>query len=88
MDLKIGSTNVRGIVDEVKQQEISNCTIDNEHDWRAECGYQALFCCGSSRKAGFAILLREDPPENQAILKYESTSTLSDFVYISHETTY
>ena len=32
--------------------------------------------------------LREDPPENQAILKYESTSTLSDFVYISYETAY
>ena len=34
------------------------------------------------------LQLREDPPENQAILKYESTSTLSDFVYILHETTY
>ena len=32
--------------------------------------------------------LREDPPENHAILKFESTSTLSDFVYILHGVTY
>ena len=32
--------------------------------------------------------LREDPPTNQAILKYESTSTPSDFVYISHGATF
>ena len=29
---------------------------DNTHDWRAEWGYQALFSCCSSNKAGVAIL--------------------------------
>ena len=27
-------------------------------------------------------ILREGPPENHAILKYESTTTISDFAYI------
>ena len=33
-------------------------------------------------------VLREGPPENHAVLKFESTSTLSDFVYILHGVTY
>ena len=34
------------------------------------------------------LYLREGPPENHAVLKFESTSTLSDFVYILHGVTY
>ena len=35
----------------------AHCTENNMHDWRAEwAGYQALFSCCSSRKAGVIIL--------------------------------
>ena len=76
MDLKIGSINVRGLGDQVKRREIFNwlrakkysvyfiqemhCTEDNKNDWRAEWGYQALFSCCSSKKAGVAILFNNN----------------------------
>ena len=62
--------------DKIKRQEIfiwlrakkmsiffiqeAHCTEDNKHDWRAEWGYQALFSCGSSKKAGVAILFNNN----------------------------
>ena len=71
MDLRIGSINNRGQGDGLKRREIFNwlkrknmsvhfiqeahCTEDSIHDWRAEWGYQALFSCCSSNKAGVAI---------------------------------
>ena len=76
MDLKIGSINVRGLGDQVKRREIFNwlrakkysvyfiqemhCTEDNKNDWLAEWGYQALFSCCSSKKAGVAILFNNN----------------------------
>ena len=33
---------------------------DSTHDWRAEWGYQALFSCCSSNKAGVAILFNNN----------------------------
>ena len=33
-----------------------HCTGDNKNDWWAEWGYQALFSCCTSKKAGVAIL--------------------------------
>lgn len=76
MDLKIGSINVRGLGDQVKRREIFNwlrakkysvyfiqemhCTEDNKNDWLAEWGYQALFSCCTSKKAGVAILFNNN----------------------------
>jgi len=76
MDLRIGSINTRGLGDKFKRREIFNwlkckkmsvyfiqeahCTEDNIHDWRAEWGYQALFSCCSSNKAGVAILFNNN----------------------------
>ena len=76
MDLRIGSINTRGLGDRFKRREIFNwlkckkmsvyfiqeahCTQDNIHDWRAEWGYQALFSCCSSNKAGVAILFNNN----------------------------
>ena len=34
-----------------------HCTESNQHDWKAEWSYQALFRCDSSKKAGVAILI-------------------------------
>ena len=72
MDLKIGSINGRGLGDHIKRQEILNwlrakkysvyflqemhCTENNKNDCRAEWGYQSLFSCCTSKKAGVAIL--------------------------------
>ena len=33
----------------------AHCTENNMHDWRAEWGYQALFSCCSSKKAGVIL---------------------------------
>ena len=76
MDLIIGSINTRGLGDRFKRREIFNwlkykkmsvyfiqeahCMQDNTHDWRAEWGYQALFSCCSSNKAGVAILFNNN----------------------------
>ena len=76
MNLRIGSINTRGLGDKFKRREIFNwlkckkmsiyfiqeahCTQDNKHDWRAECGYQALFSCCPSNKAGVAILFNNN----------------------------
>ena len=38
----------------------AHCTEDSIHDWRAEWGYQALFSCCSSNKAGVAILFNNN----------------------------
>ena len=67
MDLRIGSINTRGLEAQVEQifnwyifiQE-TYCTEDNIHDWRAEWGYQALFSCCCSNKAGVAILFNNN----------------------------
>ena len=72
MELTIGSINARGLGDRSKRREFFNwlrkkqmamyfiqeahCTENNMHDWRAEWGYQALFSCCSSKKAGVIIL--------------------------------
>ena len=72
MELTIGSINARGLGDRIKRREFFNwlrkkqmaiyfiqeahCTENNMHDWRAEWGYQALFSCCSSKKAGVIIL--------------------------------
>ena len=37
-----------------------HCTEDNKNDWRAEWGYQALFSCCTSKKAGVAILFNNN----------------------------
>ena len=34
----------------------AHCTENNMNDWRAEWGYQAIFSCCSSKKAGVIIL--------------------------------
>ena len=76
MDLKIGSINVRGLGDQVKRREIFNWarakkysvhfiqemhfTDNNKNDWRAEWGYQALFSCCTSKKAGVVILFNNN----------------------------
>lgn len=76
MDLRIGSINARGLGDKCKRREIFNwlkckkmsvyfiqeahCTEDNIHVWRAEWGYQALFSCCASNKAGVAILFNNN----------------------------
>ena len=72
MELTISSINARGLGDRSKRREFFNwlrkkqmamyfiqeahCTENNMHDWRAEWGYQALFSCCSSKKAGVIIL--------------------------------
>ena len=38
----------------------AHCTENNMHDWRAEWGYQALFSCCSSKKAGVAMLFNNN----------------------------
>ena len=38
----------------------AHCTESNQHDWKAEWGYQALFSCHSSKKAGVAILFNNN----------------------------
>ena len=38
----------------------AHCTGDNIHDWRAEWGYQVLFSCWCSNKAGVAILFNDN----------------------------
>ena len=74
MELRIDSINARGLGDKTKRQEFFNwlrkkqlsiyfiqeahCTENNMHDWRAEWGYQALFSCGTSKKAGVIILIK------------------------------
>ena len=35
----------------------AHCTENYMHDWQAEWGYQALFNCCSSKKAGVIILV-------------------------------
>ena len=76
MDFQIGSINARGLGDRIKRREFFNwlrkkqlavyfiqeahCTENNMHDWRAEWGYQALFSCCSSRKAGVMILFNNN----------------------------
>ena len=76
MDLRMGSINTRGLGDGLKRREIFNwlkrknmsvhfiqeahCAEDSIHDWRAEWGYQALFSCCSSNKAGVAILFNNN----------------------------
>ena len=76
MDLRIGLINTQGLGDGLKRREIFNwlkrknmsvyfiqeahCTEDSIHDWRAEWGYQALFSCCSSNKAGVAILFNNN----------------------------
>lgn len=76
MDLKIASINVRGLGDKTKRREMFNwlrsknmsvyfiqeahCTKENINDWRAEWGYQALFSCCSTKKAGVAILFNNN----------------------------
>ena len=76
MDFRIGSINVRGLGDRIKRQEFFNwlrktqlavyfihrahCTESNMHDWRSDWGYQALFSCWSSRKAGVMILFNNN----------------------------
>ena len=73
MELTIGSINARGLGDRSKRREFFNwlrkkqmamyfiqeahCTENNMHDWRAEWGYQALFSCCSSKKAGISYCL-------------------------------
>ena len=73
MDLKIRSINVRGLGDQVKRREIFNWLRakkifsifysrnalyrSNKNDWRAEWGYQALFSCCTSKKAGLPYFL-------------------------------
>ena len=37
-----------------------HCTENNKNDWRAEWGYQALFSCCTSKKAGVAILFNNN----------------------------
>ena len=75
-DLKIASINIRGLGDKVKRQETfkwlrekkysiffvqeAHCSDSSMHDWRAEWGYQALFSCCSSKKAGVAILFNNN----------------------------
>ena len=39
---------------------IMHCTENNKNDWRAEWGYQALFSCCTSKKAGVAILFKNN----------------------------
>ena len=74
MDLRIGSIKTRGLGDgETRNFQLaqtqkyvdlfyprSHCTEDSIHDWRAEWGYQALFSCCSSNKAGVAILFNNN----------------------------
>ena len=76
MELKIGSINARGLGDRFKRQEVFNwlrakqmsiyfiqeahCTTDNMYEWRAEWGYQAIFSCCSSKKAGVAMLFNNN----------------------------
>ena len=43
--------------------------------------FRAFYVC-NEMTSDFHYRLREDPPENHAILKYESTTTISDFAYI------
>lgn len=76
MDLITGSINARGLGDRTKRRELFNwlrkkqlsmyfiqeghCTENNMHDWRAEWGYQALFSCYTSTKAGVIILFNNN----------------------------
>ena len=76
MELRIGSINARGLGDRTKRREFFNwlqkkqfsiyfiqeahCTENNMHDWRAEWGYQALFSCCTSKKAGVIILFNNN----------------------------
>ena len=75
-ELKIASINIRGLGNKVKRQETfkwlrekkysiffvqeADCSDSSMHDWRAEWGYQALFSCCSSKKAGVAILFNNN----------------------------
>ena len=76
MNLKLGSINVRGLGDRFKRRETFNwmrfkkmsiyflpethCMENNQHNWKAEWGYQALFSCHSSKKAGIVILFNNN----------------------------
>ena len=68
--------NTRGLGDKCKRREVFNwlkckkisvyfiqeahCTEDNIHVLRAEWGYQALFSCCASNKAGVAMLFNNN----------------------------
>ena len=71
MNLKLGSMNVRGLGDFSKRRETFNWMRSKqlyilqeahcaENNWKAEWGYQALFSCHSSKKAGVAILFNNN----------------------------
>jgi len=38
----------------------AHSTVNNMQDWRDEWGYQALFSCGSSKKAGVAMFFNKN----------------------------
>ena len=71
MDLKIESSNVRGLGDNQKRREIFNwlkakdlqevhCTENTTTIWAAEWGYETLFSCCTSAKGGVAILFKNN----------------------------
>ena len=76
MEFRIESINARGLEDRTERGEFFNWlrrkqfsisfiqeahrTENNMHDWRAEWGYQALFSCGTGKKAGVIILFNNN----------------------------
>ena len=73
MDLKVASLNVRGLGNKEKRRETFNwlrskrfsiyllqethCTNNFMQQWTSEWGYQALFSCCTSNKAGSVYYL-------------------------------
>ena len=76
MDLKVASLNVRGLGNKEKRRETFNwlrskrfsiyllqethCTNNLMQQWTSEWGYQALFSCCTSNKAGVGILFNNN----------------------------
>ena len=75
---------MRGSHHETHRQGHDSCTEQNKYQkYQTNCGYKHNGTTHVVKTFIYVLdVLREHPSENHAVLKYGSTSTLSDFVQI------